>query len=101
MGTTYHRSFNNPYPNGWKNQDESETTPVDKDALQAHTDALEEIDNFLEGVNKDQIGSVKKRILTMAEYNALPSSKYTDGVIYFVTDGGSGISYPNYESEVF
>lgn len=101
MGSTYRSTFVNPYPNGWKNRDVSETTPIDADALQAHTDSLKEIDNFLNGVNKDQIGSVKKSILTKSQWNALPNTKYSDGVIYFVTDGGSGVSYPNYESEAF
>lgn len=100
MSNTYRSSFVDPYPNGWKNKPD-ETTPIDAEAFQAHTDAIKLIDNFLNGVNKDSIGSVKKMILTKEEYNALPNTKYSDGVLYLVTDGGSGISYPNYESEAF
>ena len=97
----YRKTFVDPYPNGWKNRDVSEDTPIDADAMQAHTDAIKAIDNFLDGATKDQISSVKKWVGTKAEYDALPNTKYSDGVIYFVTDGGSGISYPNYESEAF
>lgn len=43
----YTRQFINPYPDGWQNNP-SEATPIDADALQAHTDALEGIDEYLE-----------------------------------------------------
>lgn len=43
---TYNSSFNNPYPSGWKNTPE-QTTPITAEALQAHTDALQAIDNYL------------------------------------------------------
>ena len=101
MSNIYRHSFVNPYPNGWKNADISQDTPIDADALQAHTDAIKIIDNFLDGVNKDQIGSVKKQVLTREQYEALPDTKYTDGVIYFVTESGPGISYPIFEMEGF
>lgn len=100
MANIYTSTFVDPYPNGWKNADIDQTTPIDADALQAHTDALKAIDNFLNGVNKDRIGQVRKAVLTKAQYDALPDTKYTDGCIYFVSDG-SGISYPNYETEAF
>lgn len=100
MANIYRSTFVDPYPNGWKNKPD-ETTPIDAEAFQAHTDAIKEIDNFLNGVNKDTVGQVQKRILTKQEWNELPASKFTDGVIYFITDGGPGISYPNYESEEF
>ena len=100
---TYTHSFINPYPNGWHNSDIAKDTSIDADALQAHTDAIEAMDNFLHGVNKDKIGNVQKSILTKAQYDALPDTKYSDGVIYFITDGGGSgtISYPNYEQEAF
>lgn len=100
MGQIYRHSFVNPYPNGWKDKPD-QTTPIDAAALQPYTDALRAIDNFLDGVDKDNISRVKKRVLTKLQYDALPDTKYTDGVIYFITDGGSGISYPNFESEEF
>jgi len=43
---TYNSSFNNPYPSGWKNTPE-QTTPITAEALQAHTDALQAIDDYL------------------------------------------------------
>lgn len=96
----YRTSFIDPYPNGWKDLP-IQLTPIDAAALQAMCDGIKAIDNFLDGVNNDNIGSVKKMICTKAEYEQLPSSKYTDGVLYLVTDGGNGIHYPNYEQEAF
>lgn len=99
---TYTHTFVNPYPNGWHNEDVAQDTQIDAAALQAHTDALEAIDNFLHGVNKDKIGQVQKRVLTKAEYDAIGTEKYVDGVIYFITDAGPGaVQYPNYEQERF
>lgn len=43
----YTRQFVNPYPNGWQDKP-SEATPIDAEALQAHTDALAAIDEYLE-----------------------------------------------------
>lgn len=43
---TYTSSFKNPYPDGWKDVP-SKDTPIDASALQAHTDALQAIDNYL------------------------------------------------------
>lgn len=100
MANRYRSTFVNPYPNGWKNRPD-ETTPIDAEALQPITDCIREMDNWLDGASKDNIGSVKKMILTKQEYDELPDTKLTDGVIYLVTDGGSGISYPNYEQEAF
>lgn len=100
---TYIRSFINPYPNGWHDEDIAQDTQIDAAALQAHTDALEEIDIFLNGVNKNKIGQVKRSVVTKDQYDALPDTKYTDGVIYFIKDGGGSgtISYDNYEQEAF
>lgn len=95
----YRTSFVDPYPNGWKDLP-VQLTPIDAAALQAMCDGIKTIDNFLDGVNKDNIGSVKKMILTLAEYNALPDTKYSDGVIYIITDN-QGVNYNNYEQEEF
>lgn len=100
MSNIYTSCFTDPYPNGWKNKDVEETTPIDAEALQAITDCIKEMDNFLNGVNKDRIGQVRKSVISKAQYDALPDSKYTDGCIYFVRDG-SEISYTNYETEAF
>ena len=43
---TYTSSFKNPYPDGWKDVP-SKDTPIDASALQAHTDALQAIDDYL------------------------------------------------------
>ena len=101
MSNTYRSTFVDPYPNGWKNRDVSEDTPIDAEAMQAHTDALKEIDNFLNGCNKDKTGQIEREVLTQAEYDELPDTKYSDGKIYFITDGGPGVHYTNFESEEF
>lgn len=100
MSNTYRSTFVDPYPNGWKNKPD-ETTPIDAEALNPITATLKAIDIWLNGVNKDKIGEVKKVTCTKAEYDALPDTKYTDGVMYFISDGGYGASYPNYEQEAF
>lgn len=43
----YTKVFENPYPDGWKNLP-SEETPITASALQEHTDAIENIENYLE-----------------------------------------------------
>jgi len=101
MADVYRRCFVDPYPNGWKN-DPNKTTPVDAEALQPFSDALKELDMFFDGFDKSKAQTIKKKVLTKAQWNALPDTKYNDGVIYFITDGGSGpIAYPNYETEAF
>ena len=95
----YRSSFVDPYPNGWKDLP-VQLTPIDAAALQAMCDGIKTIDNFLDGVNKDLVGNTKKIICTMAEYQAMPDTKYSDGALYIITDG-SGINYSNYEQEVF
>lgn len=97
--SVYRTSFVDPYPNGWKDLPQ-QLTPIDAAALQAMSDAIKTMDNFLDGVNNDLVGSTKKVILTKAEYDALPNTKYTDGVLYCIKDG-KGIVYDNYEQEVF
>lgn len=42
----YTKVFENPYPDGWKNLP-SEETPITADALQEHTDAIENIEQYL------------------------------------------------------
>lgn len=100
MASIYRSTFVNPYPNGWKNKP-NQTTPIDAEALDPITSALEAIDTWLNGVNKDKIGEVKKVMLTKAQWNDLPDTKYSDGVLYFITDGGYGMNYPNFEEEAF
>lgn len=96
----YRSSFVDPYPNGWKDLP-VQLTPIDAAALQAMCDGIKAIDNYLDGVNKDLIGNVKRMILTKSEYEALPDTKYVDGVLYVITDEGGPINYENYEQEVF
>lgn len=43
----YTKVFDNPYPEGWKDLP-SEETPITAAALQEHTDAIENIENYLE-----------------------------------------------------
>lgn len=43
----YEKVFENPYPNGWENLP-SENTPITASALQEHTDAIENIEQYLE-----------------------------------------------------
>lgn len=43
----YTKIFENPYPNGWEDLP-SENTPITADALQEHTDAIENIEQYLE-----------------------------------------------------
>lgn len=43
----YTKVFDNPYPDGWKDLP-SEETPITASALQEHTDAIENIENYLE-----------------------------------------------------
>lgn len=42
----YTKVFENPYPDGWKNLP-NEETPITADALQEHTDAIENIEQYL------------------------------------------------------
>ena len=42
----YTKVFDNPYPNGWENYP-SEETPVTANALQEHTDAIVNMENYL------------------------------------------------------
>lgn len=51
----YTKVFENPYPNGWKDLP-SEETPITADALQEHTDAIENIEDYL---NKNPITQPK------------------------------------------
>lgn len=101
MSNIYRHSFVDPYPNGWKDKSVSKETPIDAEAFQAHTDAIKLMDNFLNGCNKDKVGQVEREILTQEEYDALPNTKYSDGKIYFITDGGDATHYENFESEEF
>ena len=43
---SYSRQFTNPYPNGWQDYPD-ETTPISANALNAHTQALKGIDDYL------------------------------------------------------
>ena len=96
----YRSSFVDPYPNGWKDLP-VQLTPIDAAALQAMCDGIKAIDTYLDGVNKDLVGNVKKYIVTKAEYDALPDTKYVDGAFYIIKDEGGSINYDNYEQEVF
>lgn len=100
MASVYRSTFVDPYPNGWKNKPD-QTTPIDAEALQPITTSLKAIDTWLNGVNKDKIGQVKKVHCTRAQWEDLPSTKYEDGVMYFISDGGSSSAYSNYEEEEF
>ena len=100
MASVYRSTFVDPYPNGFENRPK-QTTPIDAEALNPIRTSLKAIDIWLNGVNKDRIGEVRKVICTQDEWNDLPDTKYSDGVIYFITDGGVGTNYSNYEEEVF
>lgn len=100
MANMYRSTFIDPYPNGWKNKPD-ETTPIDAAALQPITDCVNEMDTFLDGCNKDSFSNTKTVKLTKSEYDSLPESKLTDGVLYIIMDGGAGVFYPNYEQEEF
>lgn len=41
-------------------------------------------------------GNANMRIVSWAEYLALPDSKYSDGVQYYISDGGGGV--PGYSA---
>lgn len=42
---SYTKQFNNPHPEGW--DDPEYTPPIDVNSMQAHTDAISGIDNYL------------------------------------------------------
>lgn len=46
MANSYSKVFTNPYPNGWKNLPSTDT-PIIAQALQQHTNAIINIENFL------------------------------------------------------
>lgn len=93
---TYSKVFNNPYPNGWKDSP-SESTPITANALQQHTNAIEHLEQYLVDNPGGGGGSANDVELTKAEYDALPSTKESDNVNYYITDwvedGGTSGSY--------
>lgn len=52
----YTKVFENPYPNGWEDLP-SENTPITANALQEHTDAIENIEQYLEDNPIEQGGA--------------------------------------------
>ena len=54
---SYTPNFNNPYPNGWKDLP-NETTPINASALQAHTDAIEADEQYLQSLDATVDGKV-------------------------------------------
>lgn len=58
----YVKQFTNPYPDGWVDLP-SEETPIDASALQAHTDALDAIDDELVELTTDSADWLRSRNL--------------------------------------
>lgn len=77
---SYSKGFVNPYPSGWEDLP-SEETPVTAEALQAHTDAIEHIDDYL---FNNQIESKADADIVANEFDIATTYNEND---YFMYEG--------------
>lgn len=81
----YTKVFENPYPDGWENAP-SENTPITASALQEHTDAIENIEDYLYD-NPIGGGSAQVEYGTSAEFEVYKQDTSVPvGTEYIVTD---------------
>lgn len=63
---SYRKVFNNPYPEGWVDLP-NEDTSISAAALQAHTDAIEKMDSYLEKIGKaEDAGYIQMNMFNMS-----------------------------------
>lgn len=91
----YTKVFDNPYPDGWKDLP-SEETPITASALQEHTDAIENIENYLEENPIGGGGSSDVQWNQIQTDGAKIAEIIIDGIStnVFAPTGGSGSSIP-------
>lgn len=92
----YSKGFTNPYPSGWENLP-SEDTPVTAEALQAHTDAIEHIDDYL---FDNQIESKADADIVANEFDMATTYNENDyfmyeGILYKVLVTCQGVEPPD------
>lgn len=92
----YNKGFTNPYPSGWEDLP-SEETPVTAEALQAHTDAIEHIDDYL---FNNQIESKADADIVANEFDMATTYNENDyfmyeGVLYKVLVTCQGVEPPD------
>lgn len=104
----YTKVFENPYPEGWKNSPSHET-PITANALQEHTDAIENIEQYLED-NPIGGGSAVVEYGPTEEFEEKKDS-YDVGTQFLITDdydeptpsptpGGSNYIFSEEENEI-
>ena len=81
----YTKVFTNPHPNGWDNP--SERPPITADVLQAHTDAIQAIDNYLAAGGGTGGGSGGDYVLPVATSTILGGVKVDGDTIAVTADG--------------
>lgn len=81
----YTKVFTNPHPNGWDNP--SERPPITADVLQAHTDAIQAIDNYLAAGGGAGGGGGGDYILPVATKTILGGVKVDGDTIAVTSDG--------------
>jgi len=84
----YTKVFTNPYPNGWENLP-SEKTPITAESLQEHTDAIENIEDFL---NKNPINTVPTRLSDLTD-DATHRTVTDEQIAQWNDAGGSDVSW--------
>lgn len=82
MAVTYTSTFINPYPNGWENLP-AEITEISAEALQPHTDAIQAIDTFLAGSEKNAQANIIEHITVNGT-----EATVTNKTVNIVTGGG-------------
>lgn len=81
----YTKVFTNPHPNGWDNP--SERPPITADVLQAHTDAIQAIDNYLAAGGGAGGGGGGSYVLPVATSTILGGVKVDGDTITVTADG--------------
>lgn len=81
----YTKVFVNPHPNGWDNP--SERPPITADVLQAHTDAIQAIDNYLAAGGGTGGGGGGDYVLPVATKTILGGVKVDGDTIAVTADG--------------
>ena len=81
----YTKVFTNPHPNGWDNP--SERPPITADVLQAHTDAIQAIDNYLAAGGGAGGGGGGDYVLPVATKTILGGVKVDGSTITVTADG--------------
>lgn len=86
----YTKVFTNPHPNGWDNP--SERPPITADVLQAHTDAIQAIDNYLAAGGGAGGGGGGDYVLPVATKTILGGVKVDGNTITITADGTISVS---------